>query len=219
MSDSNEPQTAAPAASVTQSYQARSLAEQEAEYDAWAARYEQDLCKMGYRLPAMAAAAFTAYVPRDAGPILDAGCGGGIQAEALALLGYGPIDGVDFSEGMLAMARTKGIYRSLRRMTMGERLDFADDAFAATLSIGAITPQHAPPSSFDELIRVTRRGGMVVFSLRDDPQQDPAYPASVAAHEAVGAWRSVFATPPGVSAMPYGAQEITHRVHVFEVLR
>ena len=204
---------------VSRSYKAASLDEQEAAYDDWAAKYERDLCAMGYRLPAMATAVFTRTVPANAGPILDAGCGGGIQSEQLAQLGYGPIDGIDLSEGMLAVAKSKGFYRSLRKMTLGERLDFADDTFAATLSIGVITPKHAPASSFEELIRVTRPGGQIIFSLRDDAGQEPAYLDALATHSAAGRWRETFATPPGYSAMPYGEPNVTHRVHAYEVLK
>ena len=87
---------------------------------------------MGYRLPAMTAGAFTRFVPADAGPILDAGCGGGIQAETLALLGYGPLVGLDLSEGMLEVARQKGIYQELHQGALGAQLDLPD------ISMGAV---------------------------------------------------------------------------------
>ena len=78
-------------------------------YDDWAESYEADLCATGYRIPAMIAAVFTRYVPADAAPILDAGCGGGIQAEPLAELGFGPMTGIDLSDGMLEIARSKAL--------------------------------------------------------------------------------------------------------------
>ena len=46
-------------------YDATSQAEQQATYDDWAAKYEQDLCAMGYRLPALAAGAFARFVPLE----------------------------------------------------------------------------------------------------------------------------------------------------------
>ena len=200
---------------VGQSYHARTPEEQQAHYDDWAANYERDLSAMGYRIPAMAAAVFTRFVPAEAAPILDAGCGGGIQAEALAALGYGPITGIDLSEGMLAVARAKGLYAELRQMALGGRLDFADGAFAAVLSCGTITPGHAPPESFDDLIRVTRPGGRLVFSLRDDATQDPAYPAALERLAQASAWHPIFATEP-FQSMPYGEPEVLHRIHVYE---
>lgn len=197
-------------------YGAKSQDDQEAAYDEWSARYERDLCAMGYRLPAVAAAVFAGHVPGDAGPILDAGCGGGLQAEPLSALGYGPIVGIDLSEGMLSVARSKGIYAELYRMALGGRLDFPDDCFAAVFSTGAITPGHAPPESFDDLIRVTRPGGRLVFSLRVDAGQDPAYAAACDRLAAAGRWRHVFSTAEFL-AMPYGEPDVRSRVHVYEV--
>ena len=201
---------------VSASYEAQTVEEQQSAYDDWALDYERDLCAMGYRIPAVIASVFTRFVAPDAAPVLDAGCGGGIQAEPLAMLGYGPITGIDLSEGMLAVARSKGIYAELRQMTLGERLDFEDDAFAAVISSGVITPKHAPPESFRDLVRVARPGAPVIFSLRDDAGQEPEYPAEVAALADAGAWSHAFSTAP-FHSMPYGEPEVTHQVHVYTV--
>jgi len=201
---------------VARSYRAETLEEQQAAYDSWAKQYEIDLCAMGYRIPAVLAAVSTRFIPSTAAPILDAGCGGGIQAEALTMLGFGPITGIDLSEGMLEVARAKGIYSDLHQMTLGEKLDFADNAFAAVISSGTITPRHAPPGSFEELIRVAKTGAPIVFSLRDDPAQEPEYPETVKKFTDDGLWREVFSTAT-FQGMPYGEPEITHRVHVYEV--
>jgi len=199
---------------VLESYKATSSENQQASYDNWADTYERDLCAMGYRLPAIAAAAFARFVPLDTGPILDAGCGGGIQAEALALLGYSPLIGLDLSGGMLEVARAKGIYAELHQGALGPKLDLPDNSKGAVLCIGTITPNHAPPDSFEGLIRVARPGAAIVFSLRDDPAQDPAYPDKVAALAEAGAWHAVWSSD-SIQSMPYGAEEVTHRLHVF----
>ena len=201
---------------VARSYRAKSLEEQQAAYDSWAKQYEIDLCAMGYRIPAVLATVATRFIPSTAAPILDAGCGGGIQTEALTILGFGPITGIDLSEGMLEVARAKGIYSDRRQMTLGEKLDFTDDTFAAIISSGTITPHHAPPSSFEELIRVAKPGAPIVFSLRDDPAQEPEYPEAVKKLTDAGLWREVFSTE-RFHSMPYGEPQITHRVHVYEV--
>ena len=75
-----------PETNVSHSYQASSLEEQQAAYDRWAKDYEADLCAMGYRIPAMIAAVFTRFVASGMAPILDAGCGGGIQSEDAAFI-------------------------------------------------------------------------------------------------------------------------------------
>jgi len=208
MSSKNEPV-------LERVYSAASNEQRAEAYDDWARDYEADLFRFGYRLPQVAAAVFCRHIAPEAGPILDAGCGTGLQAEPLCLAGYGPFVGIDLSEGMLKVAAGKGLYRELHAMALGGALDFADGAFAATLSIGTITPGHAPPESFDELIRVTAPGGRIVFSLRVDGEQDPAYHAAVAGHERAGAWRRLFATS-GFKSMPLGEPQVEHAVYVFE---
>ena len=202
---------------VAKVYAAASVEEQRAAYDDWAASYERDLFAMGYRLPAVAASVFARFVPPGAEPILDAGCGGGAQAEPLALLGYRAITGIDLSEGMLSVARSKGIYSELKQLALGAQIDLPEDHFAAVLSTGAITPGHAPPESFDGLIKVAKPGAPIVFGLRVDEKQDPAYPAALARLEQAGAWRQVFATGK-FQTMPYGEPEVWNAVYVYEAL-
>lgn len=201
---------------VDRSYYAETPEEARSAYDDWAAKYESDLCAMGYRIPAMIASVFTRYVDASAGPILDAGCGGGIQSEPLAELGYDPIIGIDLSEGMLDVARSKNIYTDLKQQVLGETLDFPDDHFAAVICSGVITPGHAPAHSFNELVRITRPGAPIVFSMRSDASQKPEYPAAVQALVDAGAWAHVFSTKP-FRSMPYGEPDVLHQVHVYEV--
>ena len=120
----------------------------------------------------------------------------------------------DSSEEMLKVARTKDIYSELHRMTLGETLDFADDSFCAVVCSGVLTPGHAPPSSFTELVRVTRPGAPMVFALRDDARQLPGYHEAVAELEQVGAWSKVFSSR-RYQSMPFGEPDVFHRVHVY----
>ena len=58
----------------------------------------------------------------------------GIMGEILRAMGYGNIAGFDASEGMLARARAKDIYRDLRPGLLGAPLDYAGDTFAAAVA-------------------------------------------------------------------------------------
>lgn len=200
-----------------ESYGKCGASEAQAHYAAWANTYEGDLLAAGYRLPAVFAAVVTRHLPPDTAPILDAGCGGGLQSEPLKHIGYSGLHGADLSEEMMQVARAKSIYQSLTQITLGEALPWVDNYFAAAFCCGTITPGHAPPESFDELTRVTRPGGLVIFSMRDDPGQRPEYPAHVAALSEAGRWREVFRTP-AFASIPIGEPEVHHRVHVQEVL-
>lgn len=195
-------------------YAAETADEQRSAYDAWANDYDRDIFQYGIRIPAMAAALFARHIAPDEGPILDAGCGTGLQAEPLALLGFGPITGIDLSEGMLAAAQAKNIYASLSTATLGEPLDFANGAFANTYCIGALTPGHAPASSFDELIRVTSPGGRLIVSLRADTGED--YQAALDDHISTGRIAAEHTTS-AFASMPLADITILHRIHMLKV--
>jgi SAM-dependent methyltransferase len=115
---------------------------------------------------------------------------------------------------MLAAAETKNVYRELHRMVLGQHLDFADDKFAITVAVGVISVGHAPPESFDELIRCTRKGGHVIFSVRADAQ---GFSEKQDALESQGKWHLVETTTPFVS-LPLGEPDIRHKVYVYKVL-
>jgi predicted TPR repeat methyltransferase len=205
-------------AELDKAYDAASPQAAQAKYNAWADTYETELMAGGYRLPWIMAAAVARFVPCDATPILDAGCGGGLQMEPLHLLGYRGVTGLDLSPGMLDVARAKGIYDSLVEAALGGPLPFETAHFAATITAGTITPGHAPPEAFDELIRVTRPGGWLIFSMRHDPGQEASYLDAIRRYEADGAWREVYRTPV-FHTIPVGAPEVRNAVHVCEVLR
>ena len=58
---------------------------------------------------------------RGAAPVLDAGAGTGLVGEWLGILGYPEVEALDISEGMLAVARAKGVYRALHVGCAGRR--------------------------------------------------------------------------------------------------
>ena len=106
--------------------------------------------------------AFARRVPRH-GRILDAGAGTGIVGELLHDAGFEFLVAMDLSQGMLDEAAGKGVYKEFHRMAMGMPLDFPPRYFDGVISVGVFTVGHAPAGSFDELVRVTRPGGHIVF--------------------------------------------------------
>ena len=158
-------------------------------YDSWAEDYERSVASWGYTTPAVAAGLFGRYVEFGGGPVLDAGAGTGITGEILALIGHKDIVGIDVSPKMLEIARRKGVYGDLRQMELGGELDFPSDAFAAVVSTGVFAAGHAPPESFDDLIRVTRPGGHIVASVRTDVYLDGGFKEKQEALEREERWQ------------------------------
>jgi predicted TPR repeat methyltransferase len=135
-------------------------------YDGWAASYDADMVTAGYRHPAIASAMFARAVPKGAGPVLDAGAGTGLIGTLLSILGYGRIEALDISEGMLAVARAKGVYGAFHHLALGGPLPFADGQFAGVVSTGVFTSGHVGADGLPELIRSCAKGGVIVLTVK-----------------------------------------------------
>jgi predicted TPR repeat methyltransferase len=203
---------------LRQVYGASGSEELRAIYDDWASAYDSDLQAFGYSYPPAIAGLVGRYVRECDAPILDAGAGTGVVGEVLAILGYTRLTGIDLSDGMLAVARVKGVYAELKNQVLGERLDFADDSFAAVVSAGVLTTGHAPPGCLDELVRVTRPRGHLIFTLSTPAYEEGGFRAKLEALTRHGSWRSLETTPTW-RALPRAAAEaaVTARAYVFKL--
>ncbi|WP_417513743.1 class I SAM-dependent DNA methyltransferase [Minwuia sp.] len=141
-------------------------------YNSWSESYDADLSAMGYRYPFMVAGTLGRFVPDLGSRILDAGCGSGMIGQALSLVGYRNIVGIDISDGMLRMAATKACYIELRKEQLGERLGFSDAEFDTIVSSGVMTVGHAPPECLHELARVVKSGGHFVVTIVREAWED-----------------------------------------------
>ena len=196
-------------------YGARNNKELEARYDEWAKDYETDLDEaFGWTAPEVATELLAKHVDKRA-KILDAGVGTGLVGNRLQAAGYGELHGIDLSQGMLEEARDKGIYRTLRQMTLGEPLDFPGGTFDAVISVGVFTTGHAPAHAFDELIRITKGGGHIVFSLKTDSHEQEGFGQYLKQLVSSGKWQLIERSPP-YRPLPKGEPEVVHRVWVFQ---
>ena len=202
---------------LEQVYAAKSPEELSSAYAAWAAGYDRDTLAAGYCLPFQVLAWVSRYVQPDAGALLDAGCGTGLSGPYLKALGYSHIAGLDFSEEMLKLAGSRGVYDDLRRATLGETLPWEDNHFAAFLSTGVFTEGHAPASSLDELCRITRPGGYAVFTVRDKIFETGGFAAVIADLAGRGIWRQCETSPP-FRAFALDEPDVLVTAHVYEVL-
>ena len=199
-------------------------------YDAWAEDYDRDSAKSGSKMVPIGAALTCRYLRRGDGPILDAGAGTGKLAEILWPLGYRDIVGIDISEGMLRVARSKGVYADLRQMAIDERMDFPDHHFAAFNVTTVLRTVHMPAACLDELIRITRPGGYGIFSIEEEVntttnaygrQADSGATSALRERmdklEREGGWRQVEVTD-FFNAMPFLDTRITRRFFVYQIV-
>lgn len=194
-------------------YAAKGPDEIAALYDGWAASYDADMAKSGYRHPQIATALLARHLAPGGGAVLDAGCGTGLLADWLGILGYPALDGLDLSEGMLAAARARGGYRSLYQLALGGPLPFADAGYAGVISTGVLTTGHVGAEALPELVRITAPGGVLVLTVKEPLWQESVGPA-IAAMAEVKLIESTapYASMPGDSATVKARAVVLRRV-------
>ena len=198
-------------------YASRDNKELESRYNQWAKDYDSDLDEgFGWLGPQRAVEFLINFVPREA-RILDAGAGTGLVGKILNEYGYKNIVAIDMSPGMLEEARKKNVYRAFHRMVMGEHLDFPSDSFEAVISVGVLTVGHAPASSLDELVRITKPGGYIIFSLRPDVYRDSGFKEKQDKLVAAGNWELIEESKE-FQPLPKGEPDVKHQVWVYQVI-
>lgn len=115
--------------------------------------------------------ALAAVIARYLSPrthLLDAGAGTGMLGDKLVEHGFDNMDANDLSPGMLNRARRKGIYKDCQVMELGAALGYPDNYYEAVAACGVFTPNHAPASALEELVRITQPQGLILYTLRAD---------------------------------------------------
>ena len=191
---------------LRQVYGAASSSELSKTYDDWAASYDEDMLQTGYAHPAIICGLISRYVSDLAAPVLDASVGTGNVGQLLHTLGYDNLHGFDMSEGMLAKARARRIYKSLHQGVLGEALDFNSGSFAAILSTGTFTTGHAPATAFGELARILRRGGHLIFTVGEVLWREGGFGAALEKLVAAGQLRPIWQSAP-YHPMPHSKTE------------
>lgn len=132
-------------------------------YGDWAETYDAGFgAAEGYQLPQEVARAFVGA--GGAGPVLDVGAGTGLVGEALAAHGVGPLDGLDLSAEMLAIADRKGAYRHLIAASVQDPPDGLG-GYSGVVSAGTFTLGHVGPEGLEALLPLAIPGALFVISV------------------------------------------------------
>ncbi|XP_046864481.1 methyltransferase-like protein 27 isoform X1 [Xenia sp. Carnegie-2017] len=152
-------------------------------YSKWAATYEKVADDISYQAPVVAAEQLheelIKYNYNQEIEILDLGCGTGLVGEHLYKLGYKNVDGIDISEEMLKLSEAKGVYRSLKKGTMGSdgsvELGVTAGQYDAVICVGVFAPGHVKGKGMDDFIHSVKQGGVIFFTINELVLDDPGY--------------------------------------------
>ena len=198
-------------------YSSKNNSELTQRYDEWAKDYDRDLAEFfGWIAPKTASAYLAKYVHPNS-IVLDAGAGTGLVGLALAEHGFQNLTAMDLSDGMLKEARDKNVYKKLDQMVLGEPLSYETDSFDAVISVGVMTLGHAGPESFEELLRITKPQGHIVFTIRTDVYLKNGFKEKQEEMESKNLWEVVDVSDE-FHPLPTGEPEVLHQVWVYRVL-
>ena len=151
-------------------------------YDEWAPTYdgEEVAALLGHAGPERVAARVADLVDPRA-DVLDAGCGTGLVGAALAARGFGSLDGLDLSRGMIRRARRRRVYHDLGPADLRHGVPGARAKFGVVTCVGALIPGHLGPGALTGFARATVAGGYVVAAIPENTWVEGGYDAQVAA--------------------------------------
>ena len=98
--------------------------------------------------------------------IIDVGCGTGLVGENLKAKDFIYFDGIDISEDMLEIAKSRG-YRNLLLGSLNNRLPVLDNAYDTAMCVGVFTHGHVSSEGFNELCRIVKPGGYICFTINE----------------------------------------------------
>ena len=197
-------------------YSSKDTKELAERYDEWAESYDHELEEdYGYQIPQRISEVLS-RVTAKGGRVLDAGAGTGLVGQILGAIGYEDLVAVDISGEMLNQAREKGVYKEFHQMDLGETLDFPDDSFDAVVCAGVLTFSHAPARSLHELVRVTKPGGHILYSLRKDAYDSMGFEGINSQLESENKWKLV--EKKGHQSFARKEQDVIHDIWVYEVI-
>jgi predicted TPR repeat methyltransferase len=170
---------------------ARSLAspaEACALYREWASHYDRDVYgRLKVTGTARIAGLLGRHLADRAARIIDLGCGTGAAGVELKRLGFKHIDGLDISPDMLAVARSKTVYRHVVTADLLAPLALADGAYEAAISAGTFTTGHVSAAALPEVLRIVQPQGLIACVVAQGFWETGGFAATLA--ELTGAGR------------------------------
>jgi predicted TPR repeat methyltransferase len=165
-------------------------------YDQWANGYDDDLAAWSYQAPEVVAAIVVSR-QGTASSVVDVGCGTGLVGRALRARGFaGQILGLDISQASLEVARQSGAYGSVEQADLQQRLPLPDDSVDVLVCVGVMTYLPEVERVWREFARVTRPGGLVVATQREDLWEPRRCQAIVDQLQNEGVWTPLEITGP-----------------------
>lgn len=188
------------------SYRSKDTKDNASVYNNWAQTYDQEMGSMGYVNPAITPAIIERHAKNKDAKILDVGCATGQVGSYLYFIGFNNLHAIDHSHEMVKVADSKKVYQTVQQASLepNKTLPFANEEFDIVLPMGIFTVGHAPVEGIDELLRICKTGGHVIFSCTEPGWKLHGFGGKIEQLEASNKWKRIdqtreYITIPGAS--------------------
>ncbi|KAK7065158.1 ubiE/COQ5 methyltransferase [Halocaridina rubra] len=145
-------------------------------YTDWAPKYDETLCPGRYNGPDIAAEEVALRIPkeqRERVTIIDVAAGTGRVGLLLKQKGFTNIDALEPSKGMMDLLKETGVYGKTYQEFLGARQNSVpDDTYDVLVIAGGMGEGHIPVKGVDDMIRMTKSGGLVIIVMRKEYLED-----------------------------------------------
>ena len=122
--------------------------------------------------------------------IIDIGCGTGLVGKNLKAEGFLYFDGIDISEDMLSIAKSRG-YTNLFLGSLNKQLPVLTDSYDCAMCIGVFTHGHVSSDRFNELCRIIKPGGYVCFTVNEGVFEKYGFKEMITEFDANNRWNVI----------------------------
>ena len=145
-------------------------------YKDFSQNYDETFVKqLSYTYPRRVAEELLAHFDGD-GIICDIGCGTGLVGEELKNLNANiVIDGFDISSEMIAVAKTKTIYRNFFELDLTQPVLGVPNDYAALISSGTFTHGHLGPEILVNLLSLCQDNALLTVGINEEHYRDKGF--------------------------------------------
>ena len=161
-------------------------------YDEWGEndKYNKDMVDWNYTGPKETVNTFLKYEKNKDALIFDAGCGTGLVGLELKKFGFKNFHGADLSQKLLSTIPSN-LYKKLFKSDLNKSINLEDNTYDAIFCVGTFTFGHVKPNALDEFIRITKKGGLICFTINEGIYKDYGFDKKIQELNKTNLWSEI----------------------------
>ena len=161
-------------------------------YDEWGEndKYNKDMVDWNYTGPKETVNTFLKYEKNKDALIFDAGCGTGLVGLELKKFGFKNFHGADLSQKLLSTIPSN-LYKKLFKCDLNQSINLEDNTYDAIFCVGTFTFGHVKPNALDEFLRITKKGGLICFTINEGIYKDYGFDKKIQELNKTNLWSEV----------------------------